>query len=257
LLLHDVPSLPTVLALLALVSLPGCYSYRTVAVIVVDAETRLPIRGAEVRTNYNQGLAHAAPTTSHAVTGPDGRARVHVAKDAFGIFILPKAEGYLDYWAGGVYPDGRPYDSNPYTELPAWPFDAVTLTLYAQPDPTVVLVAPEGYKGLIPLAEGHGTRGNPWPGRRVFEIQWKPGETARLRDLPQLRWAPLVVNHVRYAGGQEIPFAPHRTTEVGWWYSGARQDPGGVTVYLLIGTSEDRRPVPGDSHEADRTRRRL
>ena len=166
------------------------HSYRVVTVTVRDAETGRPIPGAVVSSDYNQDPIHLVPRRSYGVTGANGTTRIRVAKDPHGIFIAPEAQGYLDYWAGGVLPDGRRYTSSQYTELPRWPFDAVTLTLYAEPAPEVVLVVPDGYSGSIPVSTGYGRRGNPWPGRRVFEVPWEPGQTASLRDLPQMHGSP-------------------------------------------------------------------
>ena len=219
-----------------LLPLAGCcaypsYCYRTVTVTVRDAETGRVIPGAVVETGYNEALTHVAPRPSRGVTGEGGTTRVRVAKDPTGIFIHAEAKGYLDPWAGGVYPNGRPYVSSPYTELPAWPFDAVTLTLYAEPAPSVVLVVPDGYAGPIPVGRGYGRRGNPWPGRRVFEVLWEPGQTASLRGIPQMSFSPPTITHVRYVGGQEIPRGVPRTDGVGWWYTGAG---------VFIGTWDER-----------------
>src|SRR5437762_8416454 len=220
-------AIPHVLWVLPLL---GCYSYRTITAKVVDAETGQPISGAVVRTDYNQGLWHVAPSTSRGVTGTNGTTRIRVAKDPNGIPISPEADGYLDYWGDGVYPDGRPY-STPYTELPRWPFDAVTLSLYAEPAPQVVLIVPDGYTGPIPVGTGYGKRGNPWPGRRIFEVPWKPGRTVSLRDLPQMNGSPLTVTSVRYASGRDLPFGIPRTEGIAWW-----RMPGG----LFIGSWEER-----------------
>lgn len=210
---------------------PPSHSYRVVTFIVRDAETHHPIPGAVVSSDYNQDPIHLLPRRAHGVTGADGTTRIRVAKDPHGIFIAAEAKGYLDYWAGGVLPDGRRSSSDRYTELPRWPFDAVTLTLYAEPAPQVVLVVPDEYTGSIPVSRGYGRRGNPWPGRRVFEFPWEPGKTASLRGLPQMHGLPPMVTRVRYANGQEVPRGVPRTDGVGWWYTGAG---------VFIGTWDER-----------------
>lgn len=218
----------------------GTYTYQTVTTVVRDAETGNAIPGAIVRTDYNEGPLRVPPVRFDAVTDTRGIARIRVARDEQGISIIPVATGYLNYWAGGAYPDGRPTLGSPYTELPRWPFDAVTLTLYAEPPPEVVLVVPDAYTGIIPVSTGYGRRGNPWPGRRRFEVPWKPGRTAWLRDVPQMHGLPPIVTRVRYASGQEVPPGVPRTNAIGWWRIGG----GGIgATNLLIGTWDKRREL--------------
>jgi hypothetical protein len=136
---------PVALLLLAL----GCAQYRTVIVRVIDGESEQLIPGATIHTYRYEHWPWWVQEHVRAYSAPEGVARVRAIRDALGVVaITPEAPGYLSYWATGANGDGQPTSNARMTELKPWPFDEVTLTLYAEPEPRVTLVIPDGYRGL-------------------------------------------------------------------------------------------------------------
>jgi hypothetical protein len=184
----------------------GCYSYRNVKITVLDAESREPIPNASVRTFYEAGVLFPAPTEYSGTTDEHGDVRLRVAKDSEGIGILPSAAGYQSYWAQPAFPDGSSYVSGPFTEIPPWPFDHVTVTLYREPPPTVTFIVPDGFRGIVRIEEPY-VFPQPRPDRpRDFEIWIEPGKTIVLKDIPPTE---LDQPHFRWKHADGRPYEFH------------------------------------------------
>src|SRR5262249_11215230 len=132
---------------------PGCQafqSYRPVAVLAQDAETGKPIPGAKVSITYPGARPSEAPWDSSGVTGPDGVAHLQAAPYGdFGINVAASLTGYLS--ADKLVPI-----KSVAALRPAQLFEAVdqrsadvVVALFSGPDPSIELVLPAGYQGLV------------------------------------------------------------------------------------------------------------
>jgi len=136
-----------------LVIAPGCqalHRYRPVAVLARDAETKQPIAGAEVRISYPFTPPTCAPWDSSGTTDRDGVVRLRAAPyGESGIMVDVTAKGYMFEGKGiptevvaAIPPAGI------FETVARRPVDFV-VELYAEPHPTIELVVPAGYRGLI------------------------------------------------------------------------------------------------------------
>lgn len=132
-------------------ALPGCqvfHAYRGVDVQILDAETKQPITGADVKISYPLETSWLAPSESKGITTGDGIA--HLSATPFGragIMIEASAKGYM----GEVK-----YLSPEEIEAlkPALGQDTerradYVIEVFADPKPTVLLVVPAGFRGVI------------------------------------------------------------------------------------------------------------
>ena len=55
-----------------LLTLTGCYTYAPVEVHLVDAQTKHPVSGMEISTDYPRFMEFFPPKSDRAVTGADG-----------------------------------------------------------------------------------------------------------------------------------------------------------------------------------------
>src|SRR5580704_490058 len=138
--------------ILVLAFAPGCqvfHPYRPVPVLVRDAETKEPIPGAEVRITYPFTDPELAPWDSVGRSADDGIARLRAAPYGTGILMEVTAPGRLSEHkdlsadaVGAIEPAGwfESTDRRPASQV---------IELYAEPRPTVELVVPAGYRGLV------------------------------------------------------------------------------------------------------------
>ena len=152
-------------SILVFLALPGChalYRDRPVSVLVRDAETKAPIPGAEVQIASASGHL---PKVTAATTAGDGVARLKVNPTAeIAYTVLVDAAGYLSDEQDvsvealrGITPAGG--DS---------PTPTLVVEVFAGPRPTVELVVPTGYRGVL-RAQVHGREDAPYPpGQRTF-----------------------------------------------------------------------------------------
>src|SRR5437868_7817770 len=124
---------------------PGCRSVHSpepVPVLVRDAETGAPVGGAEVRiwdpTTRGTGERHEAS----AVTGADGIARLRsAAPRGSDVLVEVRAPGYLAGQAD--------LPAAAATAAPGRTPDGAVVGVFAGPRPTVELIVPTGYRGLV------------------------------------------------------------------------------------------------------------
>ena len=116
----------------------GCQSYRPVSVAAVDAETKKPIPGATVRISYPMTASYSAPAALSAATGDDGVAQLRAAVLDDGFQVEATAPGYLV--------EERSLAADAVKDAHAAP---VVMEMYAGPAPSVELVVPVGYRGLV------------------------------------------------------------------------------------------------------------
>jgi hypothetical protein len=203
--------------------LSACQSYVPVSVRVVDAESLAPVSGAKVETNYVTELGFVdfwrwylfksdGITPSSAITDDGGRAVIQVSgRRMVARGVKCDAQGYLQTVAGigterfDAIRGDRPRSPS-MTDLPV----DVTVRLYREPHPTLMVVVPNGYRGLLRLdSSAPTTRRSLGSGERTLEVFVRS---------PQPQKLPMVVlgeRHVvdpwhftaRYADGTSIPQA--------------------------------------------------
>ena len=130
----------------------GCQvfqSCRPVSVLTVDAETKKPIAGADVRISYPLTPVYNLPAESSGKTGQDGAASLQAAATTEGLAVEATAPGYLyeqKSFGADVVPASVPYRLLTASASPVAP---LVLELYAEPGPTIELVLPPGYHSLV------------------------------------------------------------------------------------------------------------
>jgi hypothetical protein len=128
----------------------GCQTFQvdqTLTVLVRDAETKQPIRTAEVYLCQRLKPEEVAPCRSAAFTEANGIAQLHTEPGGeHGFQVQAVAQGYLaetlDVPAELANGQRQPADAG---RSPA----DVTVEVYAGPDFSVELVLPAGYRGLV------------------------------------------------------------------------------------------------------------
>ncbi len=142
----------------------GCQTFQkqpNLAVLVRDAETKKPIATAEVYLCQRLAHGEVAPCRSKGLTQADGIARLRgEPATEHGFQVQAVAQGYLPEKIN-VPANALKKRAAPETE--PRPADAI-VDVYAEPDFSVELVLPPGYRGLVkteiqiqdnlPLAKG-------------------------------------------------------------------------------------------------------
>jgi hypothetical protein len=163
------------LAGVVLVAVTGCRQYTSFTVRVEDAETGKPLRGAQVKASHSIPNIESyffglfPPAESRDITDLDGLARVRMTANAEGSIhgVNAIAPGYLQGAAQVSEEQLRAW-----TKREAKPSKGpdVTVRLYAEPEPRLVLVIPKKYRGLIRLHEVYSEKLFP-AGKRVFDVE--------------------------------------------------------------------------------------
>jgi hypothetical protein len=234
---------------------PGCHLVsgdKPVAVLVRDAETGKPVRGAEVRVACTHAsaspLAHAG---GFAQSGDDGVARLAVCpEDGFGASVRTEAAGYLyedDYLSaealGAIEPpsfwsksEGKP---------------SLVMALYAAPSPSVEMVVPDGFRGVITAEVSAVDKTPAQPGIRNFSFAVSPEGKVQVVGPAILRKAKALDFTARYAAGTPLT-QEAKEAEVGMWWLTTEGD----RHTFLVGTRaeyEQKRPANGKSSDGTDT----
>ncbi len=232
--------------LVALIS--GCqalHGYRPVAVEVRDAETKQLITGADVQVSYPLADSYQAPYPSADTTGNDGVARVKAAPYGdLGVRIAVTATGYL--------PEQKDVAVAVVQAIePAHLFEAVeqrpvnfVLELYTGPLPTVELVVPTGYHGLVKADVQARDDVSCPPGQRLFSYEVPPSGVLTVTGPPLLRRVFAADFRARYADGTPL-LRQVKDGAIGLWW--LRTD--GTTQCFVVGTRDEYialRGGPGD-----------
>jgi hypothetical protein len=214
--------------LLLLAAASGCQMLHPQAppvdVRVRDAESKSPIAGAEVRVWHSGD--HSVVT--HGTTGADGLVQVPAppAEDKTPLLYDATAQGYL------IRQTERPSEITP---------TGVVLELYVGPRPTVELVVPDGYKGVLKLTIRVQDDLRYPPGQRLFTYGVPASGVAAITLPPIFNRDHTPDIRARYASGNPIP-RDAKDYEIGCRW--LKADPEKEYV-MVIGTQ----------WEADQTRR--
>jgi hypothetical protein len=213
----------------------GCqavHRYRPVSVLVKDADTGEPVCGAEVRVSYPHTDSPLAPPDTSETTGADGVARLRAAPYGdTGINVEATAKGYL---AEETFLSVKAVES--IEPAPLLGADqrrdvSLVLALHAGPRPTVELVVPTGYRGVV-RAELHVEEGAPCPpGQRRFSVAVPPSGVVQVTGPALLRRVDSPDFRARYADGALLS-RDAKESEIGLWGLGFDRN----TWTFLVGT---------------------
>jgi hypothetical protein len=203
---------------------------RPLPVRVIDAETKEPIRAANVQIDYAVSPpVWATSGASSGHTGRDGVARLSAAPGDAGITVASTAIGYLSdvhdvpaVSVQAIQPVGlfESVDSRPA---------AVVVELFAEPRPAIELVLPAGFRGQVRAEVLPDDAA--MPGERSFRFEVGPGGAVKVTG-------PLILKHV-FAPDFRLTFADNaplsrnaKETDVGYWW--LKSD--GNTQIFFVGT---------------------
>jgi hypothetical protein len=232
--------------MLALAS--GCQVFRSgqpVSVLAVDAETKKPIPGANVRISYPLTPAYRAPAEISGKTGEDGAALLRAAPTEEGLAMEATAPGYLyeqKSLPADAVPPPKSFFSFGAPEPRAVP---LVMELYAQPGPTIELVLPLGYRGVVRVqVEPRDDVPCP-PGLRRFRFEVPASGEVQAIGPSLLRRTPAIT--AAYANG--VSLSPQvKDGEIGFLW--VKSD-GACEVYV-VGTPIERDSLRRSDHK-DRT----
>jgi hypothetical protein len=197
-----------VFPVLLLVLAPGCqvlYRYKPVTILVRDAETKAPIAGAEVHISYPLTRPSTAPYESVETTAQDGMAHLRAAPGCdSGIVMTATAKDYMSEERTVLAETIRdlPSPSLLKTADPsAAPF---VVELYAEPHPTIELVVPVGYRGVVECAVEIQEVAPFPPGQRCFSCEVSSSGVARLKGPPLLRRVSAQDYRAKFADGTPL-----------------------------------------------------
>jgi hypothetical protein len=139
--------------ILLLAVLPGCqalHSYRPTPVQVIDADTKQPIAEAEVRISYPMANSLATPWESRETTGSNGIARSRAASfGSAGAMVEISAQGYMNEQRFLTAQQVEDLERAGWFEDTHQRLPALVVGLYKDPRPTIELVLPPGYRGMV------------------------------------------------------------------------------------------------------------
>jgi hypothetical protein len=239
-------------AVLPLAIASGCqalYPYRPISVLVRDAETKQPISGAEVLIDYPFTPPSHAPWDSSGTTAADGMARLKAAPAGGDIGVEARAKGYL--FEDTILPPEavRPGDTAHSAKAVDPHAPTVVLDLYAEPRPTVELVVPNGYRGVV-KAELQIQEDAPCPpGQRCFSYEVPASGIISVTG-PSLLHRVLDYRF-RYADGTPLTRRASGFDVGSWWLRNE-----GNTQFFVVGTLSDYEemrhsdPKQGEDHRS-------
>lgn len=178
----------------------GCiafYSHRSVEVSVHDAETNVPVAGAQVGVWYRYMMIANAPKPTSAVT------------DERGIAVVPATTFESQEWsasAAGYLAGSRGSDPDHPKRM--------EFRLYRQPAPRLTIIVPDGYRGPLKIDR------RPIPhwvqdqvGKREFTFRSSHTGYVAIAATPLLwrRSFSDLLTEVRYESGQRVPVDDYKS----------------------------------------------
>ena len=184
----------------ALLVVMGCKALQpepSVAVQVRDAETKAPIANATVDLSDIRGVVTSKEITGK--TGADGVARVHPLPDGTEGLLAVSAAGYLN-------------DAKPLNEAAG-----MEVELFAGPRPTVELVIPSGFRGLIKAEFKIAPADGAAPSPRLFRCDVQADGTVEVVGPEVLHCVRPQDFHAVAADGTTLPSGgPTTSIELRW-----------------------------------------
>ena len=243
--------------LLALILSPGCqafHQYRPVSVLARDAETQEPIPGANLRVLYPLCQSPWAPWECLRTTNNGGIACLRAAPygDA-GITLEATAQGYM-LEEKNISPDAVEAikAAQLFEDVNRRPVNFV-LELYALPPPTIELIVPTGYRGIvtaeIQIKEGDTQCGSPLGQRDFSFVVPADGAVVQVIGPPVLRHMFPLDFRGKYADGTFLS-AEAKDQEIGFWWLKTE----GKYQYFFVGTRSTYDDCRRTAHEEPRQR---
>jgi len=241
-------------AILQLGFAAGCQTLqgaRPFPVMVRDAETKAPISGAEVVVSYPTSRSSLGPCDSSRLTGGDGIVRLWVAPFGDGITLQAAAKGYL--------PESKDVAVTVIQRIaPVRLFEAaddrpanVTIEMYSEPQFTVELIVPIGYRGLIKVDVDLRDE-IPCPrNQRCFSYPTSPSGDVRVVGPSLLRRVLPQGYHARYADGTPLD-GEMSAAKVGFRW--LKQE-GKSQYYYVVGTQYEYDRFARDLREEEKSSR--
>jgi hypothetical protein len=234
---HGRACVPLCAALLVIIS-SGCQTFlaqRPLAVQVRDAETKKPIAAAQVRVSYPHDRPAWAPADMTVKTQDDGIARLSAVlygEDA--LAVETTANGYL--------PEEIQIGAISLKEIePAHWFEGAdhrrpnfVVDLYAEPQFTVELLLPPGYRGLVQVHVRIDDATTLAAGQRCFRYEVPPSGVVQAQGPPSLRRVFPPSYRARYSDGALLGI-DMGIQKVGFrWLKSERDD-----HYFVVGTQPE------------------
>jgi len=163
----------------------GCQTlqpYRPVSVAVRDAETKLPIAGAQVRLSSGGVVDADQPSSTNGVA----LVRAAAFRD-FGSDVHIQAAGYLNEERYLGLETVQHIETAGWLEKLQDRPPTLIVELYADPRPTVTLVVPSGYRGVINVTVDVHEDAPFAPGQRTFRADVGSDGSATLIAPPLLK----------------------------------------------------------------------
>jgi hypothetical protein len=224
--------------LLATLSI-GCqalHRYRPVLVQVRDAETKQPIAEAQVRISYPFTRPSWAPWECCEPTGEDGVAHLRAAPyGKAGVLLEASAANYLS--------EQQSHAADTIAAIKPAPLFAphkedqpvhFVLDLYAGPEPSVELIVPSGYLGLVKATVQVLDDLPPTPGQRAFRFEVSTSGEVLVKGPAILRRVSFLEFRAHYPSGTVLSQHPD-VADVGLrWLKTDGND-----QYFVVGTQSD------------------
>jgi hypothetical protein len=214
--------------------LTGCSMHPTpvIPIVVLDAETKAPIPGAEVRlwSPSDNRKTHAEPS---GTTGPDGivKIKAEYPKEA-DVLIEVAAEGYLQDEMDRILAG----------KVPGAPAGGGIVEIYRGPRPAIELVIPTEFRGDLKVEIKIQDATPDQLGKRVFRYTAPVPKVGNVSEIPvvQVVGPPIFDGRLGpefrgfYANGNPMPAEPKDNEVVMRW---VRSE--GLNQFFVVGTKID------------------
>jgi hypothetical protein len=216
----------------------GCQAfhlYRPMPVLALDADTKQPIPGVAVNVSYPLAQQYFAPWESAGTTGQDGVARLRAAPYGDGgILVDVAAKGYMNEQKFLTKDEVQ-------AVAPAYLFEDVqrrtpqlVVELIAAPRPTVEIVVPPGFAGMVKAKIQIQENAPRAPGQRNFTYDLPPSGEILITGPPLFRH--VVLTDLRFKDGSARPLSLHaKETAFGYWFVKQEEN----YYYFLIGSQSE------------------
>ncbi len=224
------------LLLLAVTS--GCQAFhasRPIAIEAMDAETKKPIPGVEVRISYPLETSSFAPGESKGTTGSDGIARLNAAPyGRAGVMVEVSAKGYMSEVKYLSIQEVEALEPAHWFEDVRQRPASVVMEMFADPAPTVELIAPSGFRGQI-KAKVQVQADLPFEaGQRSFSYAVPTAGEVTARGPSLFRHVSSANVRVKFADGRPLSLRG-KESELGYWFVKNEAS----CYYFFVGTPRD------------------
>ena len=221
----------SILAALLMSFASGCsLIHPRVSVLIRDAETKAPIPDAEVtvRTINDEDPDIQRPFVT---TNAEGIAKIAASQRGTSILLLGvNAQGYLP----------GELSLNDAARNASTPGVYGVVDVFAGPRPTVMLVLPTGFRGIVKTELMTDAQAPTKPGQREFEVKVNENGIAELNGPPILRHWPGPEFRARFADGGIVQASGKDEDISLHWIRG-----NGTEFIHLVGTKADLIKVRG------------